>query len=672
MRAPPADTPAPRRLLHREWLAVGVIAAATLWACWPLSALRAFPKTRDAIFPLLALERIQDALLGRGDPWSIGLAWPAPGSVTQSDWLLGEAVLALPLRAIGLDPLLVGPVLALLGLFGTAWAVHRLAVLLLGPGPHTWVAGIAGGLSPTQLLHLQHVNLVHHELTVAAAALLGVGLAGRRPGVACAGGLLLACSAHFGAYLGIHTAVVGGIVVAALALTRQGSARAWLAAAGGAALGGATLLPVAAAYVDVAVRFGTWFDLSNLRAESWDLARTLAPVPTIPLHADWLGVQGRPVVDPPNPGYVAAALAGLGLWGLRRGAGVRWAWGAVLATALVAGLLALGPELVWDGQPTGVPGPYRLFAALPGMRGIRSPARWLAVAFLALALPAGLGARLLLGWVRARVGGVAAGVAAAGLVGALLAETPQVQDEGRAADLVLEDVYRPLDELAPGALLDLALLSPRRDGCGEPLALRAAIFHGRALVGGMFARRIPELEGVYAVAQTWPSPDALELLAAIGVVAVIEHTPSGDAPPGATCEWAGDHRLCRLDGPTRAPLPTADSVQVAGAGPVVGLRYPARTPLPASIDVACGRDRHAAGAATWRALSELRHGAGGPVDILFAEPCEKRVAASVPGALMLHAAATTEPFVLPPPRTTRTVADSFRTLGMRGVTRTAR
>jgi hypothetical protein len=88
-------------------------------------------------------------------------------------------------------------------------------------------------------------------------------------------------------------------------------------------------------------------------------------------------------------GAVALGLALVGAW--RCAAARRWGW-----VALAAGLLALGPTLRFNGDPTGVPLPYRLIASLPIIRLSREPDRFDVLVTLALALMAAYGMRALL------------------------------------------------------------------------------------------------------------------------------------------------------------------------------------------------------------------------------------------------------------------------------------
>ena len=222
----------------REALALGVLVLATVILCWPwaLSGQHVFVQW-DALFTQLALDHLQRSLVGEQTLLSAPFGWPMQDPMTQSDWLLGQALLGLPLRLFGTSPARIHNLLILAGLFGTAWGCHRTAHALLGPGPHTWVAGIIGGLSPLHMAHAQHLNLVHHEVMVVGGLLMAVGLMKGRIVHAAAGGLMLGTAAHFGAYMGAQALLVAAVVMGCCAAWRKTSWRPWAMAIGGLFLG---------------------------------------------------------------------------------------------------------------------------------------------------------------------------------------------------------------------------------------------------------------------------------------------------------------------------------------------------------------------------------------------------------------------------------------------------
>lgn len=242
-----------RELLALLVLGLVVVVAARHLVLEPTLVLQDPQALRD----LLALEQLQRLLTGQqawGEAW---LGWPVQPSVAQTDWLLGQALIALPLPGLGLAGRY--GLLALLGMVATAWLGHRVAVAWLGSGPESWVAGAFAGLAPLLLGLGTPIGLVHSEATLAGALLLGSGLAAKGPRRSGLGAALLMLGAHLGWQHGLH-GVVLLLALAGLAIARRwGDRRSLGAAMLGLALGGASLLPPARAALTLAINHhATW------------------------------------------------------------------------------------------------------------------------------------------------------------------------------------------------------------------------------------------------------------------------------------------------------------------------------------------------------------------------------------------------------------------------------
>ncbi len=597
-------------------VAVALGRAAPLFGgLWPWS---------DSLATALQLHHLHGSWLGGGE-WSRGaFGWPLDGAVTQLDWLGGAALLTLPLHLLGVDALDEHALVCGLGLALTALALSRAARALLGPGPHTWVAALVGAFHPIALQHLPYANLAQSWAGPLGALLVGAGLAGRRPRLAALGGLVLGGAGWLGFYQASHAAFVGGITLLAAASARQGDRRSWAALAGGLLLGALGLAPVMQVYVEFQRLHGVRTVAADLLAESWDLGW--------PQH---LGGGSTPggggaAVDPRWDLGRAGLLLGLGLAmiglpGVLRGrAGPRWPWLAVLGVVLGAAILALGPELLWRGQSTGLPLPGRLLAALPGMDGLRAPVRWLGVSFAAMSLLAARGA-LVLGE-RVRLAPPLLTLALSGLL------VRPVMSEPRES-LGLHPIYaRLLSADAPGALLDLLPPGGRTDACACHLGhrLRAAMLHGRPLVGGLYARRVQALVDLNRVTQAWPAAETVELLRRVGVGLVLEHGPAGPvAREGVRCEELGGHRLCELE-PWPHPLVASDALSEVEAAPVDALRWTRDPTAQRLLTVRCDDEELRFPTRLWRLLTELQHGRDGVVlELQLGRTCERSV--QIPG-----------------------------------------
>jgi len=666
------------RRLASPLLVFGVLVLATLVAArpWAWDPRWGFGQ-RDAGFALVSVDWLQTALLHLQSPWRTPLGWPLPDATTLVDWMAGQALLGLPWRLLGGTPWGLHTFSALTGLLLTAWACQYAARIWTGPGPHTWVAGVIGGLGTSPMSHAQHLNLLHHELPVLGAALVGVGLHAGRVVPAALGGALLVGSAHFGAYTGMHAALFAGALALAAGIAPKPPVRVWGALVGGALLAGLTVLPVAVRYADAAARDRVAVTPVEIAAESWDPSTSLRPLPGAPLHA-WLPAPGpSPVVppprlgaapahvpasthmDPPNPGYLALGLGLVGLAVLRRGPGDGGPRGLAWAPAFVgigALLLALGPQVRWDGVDTGIPGPAALVDALLGGARLRAPARWLGVAWIALGLLASLGlARL--GRGRSPVARLALGLVA--VVVALGEVPPAAALPAPAAALPapsvgLEPVSHVLDQVEEEG----ALFETDGHACGldEAHPYRLALFHGRPMVGGTYARGLRSLQEMNRVLRGWPSPEAVVLLRAVGTRVTWEHPPLQPLPadfPGVCLEAEG-HRRCVLD-----PLPVPQALEPAPpAREVVVLRWPDADRAPRTAVVSCGEAQQVVRPRAWVLPTRLHRGwSVEGVEVVLDPPCPQPPLVDE-GAPMPLSAAGAAIWPPPPPPRPRRVADA--------------
>jgi hypothetical protein len=652
---------------RHEAVAVAVLTAATLFAARPW--LTGVSGHRDRLFHSVALQRLQDVLLHGGDWRESQLAWPMENGVAQADWLLGPAILALPLRVLGVDPAHQHTFLMILAFVTTGWATHRIAAALLGYGPHTWIAAIGGGVSTYALSHGPHVNLVHHELGIAGALLLAHGLRDDRPRRAAAGAFLAALSAHFGVYMGVH-----GVASAALVLLLGGAVgwrglRAQAAGWIGLAAGAATFAPVAAVYREHAAKYEIQISVEELAAQSLDVLTVMTPTTHIPLHAPEMPTSGV-VWDPANPGYVLAALALAGLYVAGRDRERRREWIVVIGFTVATFLLALGPR-VQIGGPTPIPGPYALFVdVLPVAGSLRGPIRFVGLTMVGTSVLAAAGARALAGAVSRPA------LAWAAMFALVAAELPTDRQE-----IVLIEEIRPhpvyeriVALRGVGALYDVTRSA---DGCSPEQRINAILDHQRSVVGGTWSRSAGATSILNQLALAFPAPGADALFRRIRVRWVLLHPPFPELPEeGMRCEAVAEHLLCELTG--EAPLlPDPSAVTTEAQGPAIGVRWasePGAPPPPPgerpgappprdqaprggqhveakappkppagkkkgpggrAISATCdGEALVSAPTPTWRVLSALR--SPGAFEIFFDRPCERPVV-SEPGGTLLYA-----------------------------------
>lgn len=281
-------------------------------------------------------------------------------------------------------------------------------------------------------------------------------------------------------------------------LVRQGAALAAVALVGLAPFL-AAMLPDLRAEGDFFASGGGFADIFSA-----DLAGFLLPTRLHPLWGGWAAALPFPNDKGQQlyVGYVALALAALGLWALLRGAGRArrsaqaqgWLWAAA---GLLFWLLALGPHPRWLGQDLPLWGPFALVSRLPFFSGNRYPSRYGVMLLLCVAVLAAAGAAALLR--RARPDRVRLGATLLGVLFLL---------EHLAAPLPLSDLRVPslYTELAaqPGDFAVLELPTGWRNGArvlgrSDLLIMRQQWYqtvHGKRRLGGNTSRN-PEYKFQY-------------------------------------------------------------------------------------------------------------------------------------------------------------------------------
>ncbi len=527
-------------MLRREalpLLALGAAVAFGTRAAW-IDPVAAFPQ-RDTAFGELAIHHLQNALLGRAAWADAPLGWPLPAGTARLDWMLGQAVVTLPLRALGASPAAAHGVVSALGLLVAAVAVYGLARRLGTTRSGALLAGLTAGIGPASLAELHHANLTWGGLGVVAVLILvarqGVGIAG-----GATAGAIVVGAAHFGLYAGLFAGAtfLAGLP-AALALAGR---RAWLGFAAGAFVAALSLVPVASLYAGAA----SAVDPGDNAGESWDPAQTLTPSPSAPLHR-FFGIADPPPKRGPahrsvNPGYLLGGMALLGgalALGRRKSA-----WALVLAAGVLAAVLATGVRPMIGGRSLGVAGPYAWVDFLTEHR-LRAPERWLFLAQIALGLLAGLALSQGQAWVASRAGAVRASIGAALATALVFLELPVMAPAKAATAAFPPPAYALLEGAPPGPLFEVL---GGRDPCRGIDRLRMQPLHGHPLVGGHQGRFSAAGQALNRTLDAWPHPSTLAWLREAGVSLVLEHPPLRPLPddPGLRCTASHGHRLCVL------------------------------------------------------------------------------------------------------------------------------
>ncbi len=590
----------------------------TAWICWPWWQVDEwfFPH-RDAGFTLLVLDHLQDAWISRGGWQDAPLGWPFPGGTAQADWIGGPALIGLLGRPFGVGPESTYLGLVLAGLLGSGLAAHCLARALIGPGPHTVLAAILVGMGPIAMAHAHHLNLVHHWPGLIGALLLAAGLERGRHGWMALGMFALGASAHFGLYMGLQSLVLGLAVLLAWGPQWIRSPRAVGAMATGGTAALVTCLPVVLLHAGIQSTQAPEILTGDLAAESWDPIAIFGANPTAPLH-EWLAtLLGHPLSprpeDPANPGWAVLLLAPLGVTRALRSP-QRRGWLAVMLATGAGAALAMGPTPVVGGFELGLPGPHRLLEALTAGTA-RAPSRWLWLVHSGLGLFAAFG----LAWIGNHLPAAARLPVLVAVLLTATGELPRAQPMARN-ELPVPKIYQHLvDSPVPGPVYEVLT---RGSVEAKATRLRAALRHGRPIVGGFYGRYSKAREALQHVLAGWPEPSAVEVLVALEVPFVLEYPPLGrPPPPDLDCVVEDGYRLCRLPDRSQA-VPCSTALAPTSEGAVHALRW-SEVPPARMVEVQCSTrptERYDVGA--WLLLTRLRHGTkDAPLEIVLESPC---------------------------------------------------
>jgi hypothetical protein len=191
-----------------------------------------------------------------------------------------------------------------------------------------------------------------------------------------------------------------------------------------------------------------------------------------------------------NPGYLALALAGLGLWAAWR-AGQRALAGFWALAVVLFDLMALGPVLTIGGTRTGIPLPYALMQALPVFNIGRDPGRYNTIAMLGVAVLAALGLRFVFGWAATRRPALGRLVLPATLTALFLAVSLSGFVAAAGAAKADPPRWPPFyEQIAhdpePYAILQLPPFTEK--GLGEDHYMMYQVLHQKPIFGGRWAR----------------------------------------------------------------------------------------------------------------------------------------------------------------------------------------
>ncbi len=378
---------------------VAGFAALAVVCTWPLAAQIGTALPGDLGDPLFSAwvlgwvsDRLRDGLRGF---WDAPIFFPARGTLALSEHYFGVALLVAPVYWLSGNAVATYNAGVLVAYTLAGAGMYLLARSLTGSRPAAAVAGVVFAFAPYRADHLSHLQVLSSGwMPISLWGLhrfLSVGSVGALAAFAGAFAMQALSNGYFLYFLGFAAALV--------VLFHLDAVRArWrvvvpqLAAAAAAIL--LVLSPFVWAYVRSRAETGfarTYSDLINFSA---DAASYLVPAGIVRSYG-WLPdrwLQGPQIPERQLfPGLVALTLAGLALW--KNGSTKRKTVRLYAAIALLGFVLSLGPEPSFWGSRLGQVGPYLAFArVVPGMNGLRAPARSSILVFLSLSVLAAIGA----------------------------------------------------------------------------------------------------------------------------------------------------------------------------------------------------------------------------------------------------------------------------------------
>jgi hypothetical protein len=451
--------------------------------------------------------------------WDAPNFFPYRHTLLYSDHLIGVALFTAPLQWLTGNPVLVYNVAFLASYVISGAGMYLLARELTGRRDAALVAGFIYACQPFRASHLSHLQwLITGWLPLSLWALHRYfATRARRYAIASTVFFLLqSLTAAYFTYFGLLPLLIVGLVewwrarVPLTAIARH--------FAPAAALALVVMLPVARAYYDVRGDTGQRRSDQDIRRNSADMGDYFGAAPQ--LHV-W-GGPGRGSEHELFPGAAALGLAAIALVAVRRSPRTL-IYAAVLGSAFV---LSLGPAPSAWGHRLGVPGPYWLLLhVVPGLDGLRAPARLAVVVHLALGVLAAFGAA----WVIDRVMPRARVIAIAVIVSVVAAEgwaapitTPSFEPRG---DPSTSAAYAYLGLSPPGAVMELPSVAENfmREFVYEYMTL----IHGHRVVNGHSGYVTPLAGwlrgGLSPIREAGRQSDAVALLRGIGVRYLVVH-----------------------------------------------------------------------------------------------------------------------------------------------------
>ncbi len=386
----------------REVAAVGVaLTVAALVATYPLVLHLGDALPSDLGDPLLNTwilawdaDRIRHGLHGL---WNTPMFFPYDNTLAYSEHLLGVAIFTAPIQWITGNPVIAYNV-AFLGSFVLAGTgMYLLATALTGSRLAGLVGGVAFAFLPYRADQLGHLQvLMYGWMPVALWALHCYFVTGRRVALLGFAVAFLLQGFSNGYFFYFFAAAVIVIATAETAVRVWSRPRIVVELVVAALLMTAATIPVAQGYLSAREAQPLYRTRGEILMYSADALSYFHATPRLAVWGDVLPA-GKPE-GALFPGFGLLVMAGFGLVAAfirtRHGPKLGRIAAVYCAVGLVGFVLSLGLELTYSSTGLLESGPYDwLLRVVPGLDGLRVPARWAVLVFLALTVLAALGVR---------------------------------------------------------------------------------------------------------------------------------------------------------------------------------------------------------------------------------------------------------------------------------------
>lgn len=429
---------------------------------------------------------------------------PEKRTLAYSEPLLVPGVMAMPLRAAGLDATVTYNLLVILGFALSAWAMWRVVADWTGDEAAGAVAGLAYAFNAHLLTRFGHLQAIHAEcFPLVLFALDRLATRARlRDGVLLGVGLALV------GFTSIYQLAfaAGATIAAMLARVTEWRRRpgATLAATGlGIGLGVLLLAPMLWQYLSVSREFG----LARTVAEAADFAATWRDYLATGgrLHYAWWSAPFFPDTAALFPGVIVVVLALVGLASPREQQGRVRMMAAIGVTGVLMSLGPVVPFYTW------------LFEHVPLLQATRATDRWGVLALTALAVLAAYGLAVL----RARTSGRARQAITVAALALITLEALRAPMAFRPTPAI-PAIYTRIATLPGAVLLEYPTYEGPAFSRNAPYLLAQTV-HFKPIVAGYSGTFTPAYTARLADLATFPSDRARRRITAMGITHIVLH-----------------------------------------------------------------------------------------------------------------------------------------------------